>query len=197
MKNPDNIAALCTLPIDMMGLIFYPLSPRNACGISSDSLSSIPERVQKVGVFVNEEKEIILSKIQELGLQMAQLHGNESPETCLSLKEKGYPVIKAFSIESANDFIPTNKYEGTCDYFLFDTKSPVYGGSGKHFDWNMLNHYKGKTPFFLSGGINIEDVERIKNIQHEQLFALDLNSRFESAPGLKNIELIHTFINNI
>jgi len=141
MKHSGNISELALLPIDYIGLIFYTKSPRYIDN------ASIPDTTQKkVGVFVNSSKEYILAKIDQYNLDILQLHGNESPELCKELS-KIKSVIKAFSISEVSDFEQTKDYEGSCDYFLFDTKTSHYGGSGKKFDWSVLDYYKGSTSF--------------------------------------------------
>jgi phosphoribosylanthranilate isomerase len=188
MKYPDNISELALLPIDYIGLIFYSKSPRYIDN------GGIPDTIQKkVGVFVNSSKDYILAKIGQYNLDILQLHGNESPELCKELNNIR-PVIKAFSISDISDFEQTKDYEGSCDYFLFDTKTSYYGGSGKKFDWNILDCYRGNTSFFLSGGISIEDAGTIRELKHPRLYSIDLNSRFETEPGLKDINLLQQFI---
>lgn len=207
MKFPDNIKQLTELPIDYIGLILYPGSPRYFLGeddrITPDerreALFSVPSHIEKVGVTVNEEPMNVFFYAKHMKLDCVQLHGNESPHDCELIKRPlpGLNVIKAFNVSSAADFEQTKRYEGIADYFLFDTKTPQHGGSGEKFDWNILNEYKGNTPFFLSGGISLEDGERIKKIQHPLLHGVDLNSRFETEPGLKDIKLLEQFIKQL
>ena len=193
MKYPDNIKELVCLPIDMMGLIFYEKSARYAGYLPADELRIVPPDIQKVGVFVNASEEDIFAKIREYDLQIVQLHGDESPDFCWEIKKSGIKVIKAFRIETAGDLERCGLYENACDYFLFDTKTPQYGGSGKKFDWGILSSYKGETPFILSGGIGAEDAESIGEIQNPKLFGVDLNSRFETGAGKKDMEKLRTF----
>jgi indole-3-glycerol phosphate synthase len=193
MKYPENIRALAALPIDMIGLIFYEESPRYIGDLDRKELESIPPSIQKTGVFVNESKEYILSKMKEYDLQMIQLHGDESPAFCQELKSGAIKIIKAFPINKAEDLRASFFYENTCDYFLFDTKTSQFGGSGKKFDWEILSSYRGKTPFFLSGGIDAEDVEAIRQLHHPLLYAIDLNSKFETEPGRKDIDKLREF----
>ncbi len=198
MKNPENIKALAQLPIDYMGLIFYPKSPRYIQNLESNFLDVLPDTINRVGVFVDEDIEVVLKQIEKYNLNQIQLHGQESPGYCVECwNRSNVEVIKAFNVASSQDFEETKPYEDICQYFLFDTKTPQHGGSGLKFDWSILDQYKGDIPFFLSGGISVEDVAAIKNISHPQLYALDLNSKFELAPGLKNIELLEQFINQL
>ncbi|MDU1903710.1 MAG: phosphoribosylanthranilate isomerase [Dysgonomonas sp.] len=199
MKNPDNIEELSRLPIDLMGLIFYPKSPRYIGNLEPDALKVLPENIERVGVFVNEEVDKIQEAISKYNLDYVQLHGNESPEYVRNLKQLApdIKIIKAFSISDASDFDITQEYENLADCFLFDTKTPHYGGSGQKFDWLILNEYKGNTPFFLSGGISLQDTVLIRKLEYNRIIGLDLNSKFEIEPGLKNIELLHRFIKEI
>ncbi|MDR0823615.1 MAG: phosphoribosylanthranilate isomerase [Prevotella sp.] len=196
MKYPDNIKDLFNLPIDFMGMIFYDKSPRFAGKQDLSDLSELRRKIGRVGVFVNADLDYIIEKTNRYGLDIIQLHGNESPEFCKRLNET-MPIIKAFSIGEASDFEQTEKYEGLWGYFLFDTKTPRYGGSGQKFDWNILNAYEGDIPFFLSGGISIDDADKIKEIQHPKFHGIDLNSKFETEPGLKDIELLKQFIKRL
>ncbi|MCL1938974.1 MAG: phosphoribosylanthranilate isomerase [Candidatus Azobacteroides sp.] len=194
MKYPDNINDLLRLPIDLIGLIFYEKSPRYAGSLNAGELGIVPSNVQKVGVFVDENEENIWKKKEQYGLQMLQLHGSESPDLCKRLKDKGIKIIKAFQIEKGKDLEKTACYETVCDYFLFDARTPLYGGSGKKFDWRILSSYSSKKPFFLSGGIDKNDFEIIRQCNIPQLYAVDLNSRFEISPGLKDISRIQDFL---
>jgi phosphoribosylanthranilate isomerase len=150
-----------------------------------------------VGVFVNEEVDKILSTAKKYQLDAIQLHGKESIETCQKIKDSGLICIKAFSIEKEIDFEATKAYESYVDYFLFDTKTSAHGGSGQKFDWTMLDKYVGETPFFLSGGISYEDVLKIKHLTHPKLYSLDINSRFEIEPGLKDIQVVKHFFDQM
>ncbi len=175
--------------VDYFGFIFYPGSPRyveRTPGISKE----------KVGVFVNAQAEFILQKIKEESLNIVQFHGNESAKEIRKIKA---PVTKwkALGIQNSSDFEACKAYEGIIDAFLFDTKSPQFGGTGTSFDWEILNEYSGETPFFLSGGISIGHVNRIQKIQHPKFIGIDLNSRFEIAPKQKNVPLIESFIKQL
>lgn len=199
MKNPDNIKELSRLPIDWMGLIFYPKSPRYIGDLDPKALNALPENIGRVGVFVNEDIEKVKQAVEKYDLNYLQLHGNESPDYCSKLKLifPSIQIIKAFNIAEASDFDKTKDYEGIADYFLFDTKTTQYGGSGQKFDWSILNEYKGNTRFFLSGGISAGDALQIKKLENNRIIGLDLNSRFETEPGLKDIELLNQFIKEI
>jgi phosphoribosylanthranilate isomerase len=194
MKIPENIQAVASLKPDYMGFIFYPKSPRYAEPLDVSTLNSLPATIKKIGVFVNEDLEDILTIATKYELDGVQLHGTELVEMCKELRKAGFIVIKAFPIAEAYNFKVTKAYEGACDFFLFDTKTEAYGGSGVKFDWAILEEYLGKTPFLLSGGISVDDVEEIQKIEHTLFAGVDLNSRFEIKPGLKNIELLKQFI---
>lgn len=196
MKYPDNIKDLGTLPIDFMGMIFYQKSPRYVDSLTLSDLQVLPRYIERVGVFVNAEIDFIMEKTNEYSLDLIQLHGNETPEFCKELN-KTLPIIKAFSISESSDIEQTKAYEGLWGYFLFDTKTPQYGGSGQKFDWSILDTYTGNTPFLLSGGISISDVNEIRGIKHPQFYGIDLNSKFEKEPGLKDITLLQQFIKEL
>ncbi len=192
LKYPENMLAIDELNPDFLGLIFYEKSPRY---FADDFVPKITAK--KVGVFVNETVEKIEGKSNELGLDYIQLHGSESVEFVESLCQKGFNIIKAFSIYDRIDNEMLKQYEPLCNYVLFDTKGKNAGGNGVKFDWNILKEYTLETPFFLSGGIQPKDVDSINAIQHKGLAAVDINSGFEAAAGIKNIELVKQFIHDI
>lgn len=194
MTEAENIRNVEQLGIDMIGFIFYPKSPRCLCEMPE----YLPTHAKRVGVFVNESKENILMYADRFGLDFIQLHGNESPEYCHSLSSSGkFHIIKAFSVFLPKDLLVATAYQGICDYYLFDTKTPQYGGSGNQFDWNLLNCYNCATPFLLSGGINSYSAKALKEFHHPRFAGIDINSRFETAPGVKNIERIRTFLKEL
>jgi phosphoribosylanthranilate isomerase len=197
MKQNDNIQKVSALSPDFMGFIFHESSPRNIDKQDLLDLRMTDIKIVKIGVFVNKNIEFILDKVKNVGLQGVQLHGSESEELCYTLRSAGLVVLKAFPIAETSDFAITEKYEGTCDYFLFDTKTPQHGGSGQKFDWDILSAYDGNTKFFLSGGISVEDLDSIRKIYHPLLAGVDLNSKFEIEPGVKDVELLNTFITQL
>ncbi len=150
--------------------------------------------VRKVGVFVNEPVEKIGNIAGEIGLDYVQLHGDEGPDTCFNLKEKGLQVIKVFSVGENFSFKEMGSYSGVVDYFLFDTKGKYLGGNGIPFDWSLLEKYPYQIPFFLSGGIGIDNIAHVKFFSHPRLYAVDVNSRLESEPGIKDPELLERFM---
>ena len=190
MRDANNIREVEACGTYWMGFIFFAPSARNV----TDRPEYLPVHARRVGVFVDADFKTMTEKIQEFGLHLVQLHGTESPETCLKLKQLGVEIVKAFAIRSLNDLKQTAAYTGTCDYFLFDTPCIGYGGSGKSFDWNLLQHYQGKTPFLLSGGIGPDSLEALASFHHPAWAGIDLNSQFETAPACKNTAALKTFI---
>lgn len=193
MKYPSNIAELAQLKFDYMGLIFYPKSPRYVTEVSADLLAAVPKQAKLTGVFVDEDMELISSRIAEYSLEALQLHGQESAAYCQELRNFGVEVIKAFGIGESFDFDVLKAYQHSVDYFLFDTQTQAHGGSGKKFDWNLLADYTLAIPYFLSGGIDLADVDRLRSITDSRLYALDVNSKFEIEPGLKDVEKLKNF----
>jgi phosphoribosylanthranilate isomerase len=194
MKEAENIRAVAALNPDYMGFIFYSKSPRYAGVLDTEVVGALSDTICKVGVFVNEPTSNVLAIATQYQLNAIQLHGNETPEECMILQKAGLTVIKALSVSNANDLTAATAYEESCNYLLFDTKTPLYGGSGRQYDWTILSLYQGQLPFFLSGGIGLEDAERVRNFSHPKLHAIDVNSRFETAPGLKNTSALELFI---
>lgn len=196
MKFAANIAAVAGLHPDYLGFIFYDKSPRFISEVSAELIKYIPSEIKTVGVFVDEDLEVVKKKVNQFQLKAVQLHGNESPEYCAALKNtyNGLEVIKAFGVDEAFDFALLDNYAGVVDYFLFDTKTKAHGGSGKTFDWTILNGYKLDKPYFLSGGIDLEHASVIAGIDDSRLYAVDINSRFEVEPGVKDEEKIRAFI---
>lgn len=191
MREPDNIRAVETLGIDLMGFIFWPKSSRYV----SERPAYLPTHCKRVGVFVDEDLEIVRRIADEYALDYIQLHGHESREYCAQLN--GLKLIKAISVSGHDDIATYKTYEGLVDYFLFDTKCPSVGGSGQQFDWSVLSAYDGSTPFLLSGGIGPDDAERVKAFHHSKCIGIDLNSRFELSPGLKDVAALRKFLNEI
>lgn len=191
MREAENIREVEALGIQLMGFIFWPKSSRYV----SERPIYLPTKCKRVGVFVNEDIEEVRHQAQEYALDFIQLHGSESPEYASQLRE--WKVIKAFNIATADDFSQTEEYEGAVDLFLFDTKGKMVGGNGEKFDWSVLSAYKGKTPFLLSGGIGPDDAERVRSFHHPLCVGIDLNSRFEQSPGLKDVTLLKEFIEKL
>ncbi|WP_310556544.1 phosphoribosylanthranilate isomerase [Flavobacterium sp.] len=192
MKYPENILEVSQLLPDYLGFIFYEKSSRYFDG----EIPEIPNSIKKVGVFVNATLKEIISKIKKYNLDIIQLHGNETPEYCENLKNDNLEIIKVFSVDDDFNFEELSKYENVCDYFLFDTKGKLHGGNGVTFNWQILEKYKSKKPLILSGGIGIEEIEKIKKL-NLPIYAIDINSKFEIEPGLKNTQLLQQFITQL
>lgn len=218
MRDADNIREVSQLGVDMIGFIFYPKSPRFVQMISSKA-GIIPdyseERIElamarktaetqkqpaRVGVFVDDMPQNIVTRVYNYRLDYIQLYGNEPRETIENLRATIDPdikpnirIIKAISVSSAEDIQKYKEYAGAVDLFLFDTKCKTVGGSGEQFDWQVLEQYDGETPFLLSGGIGPDDAERVKSFHHPQCIGIDLNSKFEIEPALKDVEKLKDF----
>ena len=191
MRDAANIRQLEALGIDWMGMIFWPKSKRYV----STPPVYLPQHVRKVGVFVDASLDAIRQHVEDYHLDIVQLHGQESPETLKALKP--LTLIKALNIATPEDLQKTEPYEGLADYFLFDTKGKSVGGNGEKFDWSVLDSYQGETPFLLSGGIGSEDAQDVKTFHHPKCIGIDLNSRFETEPGLKDITKLKQFLEAI
>lgn len=198
LKDPENIKQVAVLKPDYMGFIFYPHSKRF---VGDDFvLPFISPEIKKVGVFVNATASFIIDKVDEYKLDLIQLHGDEKPEFCEVLNHI-VPVIKAFGIDESFDFEKLEDYKTKCSYFLFDTKTKEYGGSGKQFDWKILEKFDNSVPFFLSGGIGVEEIEKLEDWNPDSYrdgklkhYGVDVNSRFEIETGLKDIKQLEKII---
>ncbi|AFM06010.1 phosphoribosylanthranilate isomerase [Bernardetia litoralis DSM 6794] len=203
MRDVQNIEQIASLCPDFLGFIFYPRSKRyvRQSDLSTEDLDkllpkNLPTSIKRVGVFVESPNVEVEKIVKQWKLDFVQLHGNESPIFCKKLKGKGIKIIKVFSIGKEGISIPMmREYEDFVDYFLFDTQTPEYGGSGNKFDWDTLKTYNLETPFMLSGGISLEDVEKLKGYIHHKCIGFDVNSKFESTPAYKNPVLVEEFIN--
>ena len=216
MRDPENIHAVKELGIDFLGLIFWPKSSRYVKDITvrAGNIPDIPIELgmkngperhpATVGVFVNEMPQTVVTHAYNYKLDYIQLHGEESPTYIDNLKRTLIPdimpdikVIKALSIREADDVKRWRQYKENTDLILFDTKCDCVGGSGKQFDWSVLEGYDGDIPFLLSGGIGPEDAESVRRFSHPMCIGIDINSRFETAPAMKDISKLRTFINEI
>ena len=191
MREKKNIISLTDLKPNYIGFIFWISSTRYV----DQSTPSLPEAIKKTGVFVDATIDFIKSMVQNHQLKAVQLHGEETPDYCSIIQKFGVEVIKSFSIKDQFDYNKINIYEDYCDYYLFDTKGKLPGGNGYAFDWTLLNAYPSEKPFFLSGGIGPNELIKIKDLINTSLpvYAIDVNSKFEYSPGLKNIDLIRQF----
>ena len=195
LTDAGNARQVADAGADYAGFIFYTQSKRFVGEAPhTDLFMNIPAHVKKVGVFVNEKKEKIIEIVRKYHLDLVQLHGAETAGFCNDLRLEGISVMKAFGIGEDFDFDRLTDFKDTCDFFLFDTRTILYGGSGIKFRWERLEEYKLKMPFFLGGGIGPLDVQKVRCINHPGFFAADINSRFETAPGMKDIDSVKTFI---
>lgn len=227
MRDAQNIREVSQLGVDMIGMIFYPKSPRyvemqsshagiipdyakedieasDSSGSSSESVSTSSKSPARVGVFVDDMVQNIVTRVVNYHLDYVQLHGNEPREMCENLRltldpdiRPGIKIIKAISVSDASDIQKYKEYVGAVDLFLFDTKCKTMGGSGQQFDWQVLEQYDGEIPFLLSGGIGPEDASRLHAFHHPKCIGIDLNSRFEIKPGVKDVEKLKGFLNEI
>ena len=202
VSDPENLRQVDRLDADWIGLNFYPPSPRYL------NLRALPpagsDEPERVGVFVDEMPQTILSRIVAFHLGIVQLHGSERAVMIQNLRRSLVPdireklvVIKAINVATAADFSQCGEYEGVVDYFLFDTKGALHGGNGEKFNWDLLDAYQGKTPFLLSGGIGPDDADALRAIRHPLFRGVDVNSKFETAPGVKDIDLLRSFIKRL
>ena len=213
MRDAQNIREVSQLGVDMIGMIFYPKSPRYV-EMQSSHAGIIPDYVKediniksakspaRVGVFVDDMVQNIVTRVVNYHLDYVQLHGNEPREMCENLRltldpdiRPGIKIIKAISVSDASDIQKYKEYVGAVDFFLFDTKCKTVGGSGQQFDWQVLEQYDGEVPFLLSGGIGPEDASRLHAFHHPKCIGIDLNSRFEIEPGVKDVEKLKGFLN--
>lgn len=207
MRDADNIRDISALGVDMIGLIFYPPSPRyvqqfsSGAGIIPDYAPDMGKTPLRVGVFVDDMPQNIVTRVYNYKLDYIQLHGNEPRETLENLRATIDPdikpkikIIKAISVSSAEDIKKYKEYVEAADLFLFDTKCKTVGGSGEQFDWQVLQAYDGDVPFLLSGGIGPDDAERVRNFHHPKCIGIDLNSKFEIEPALKDVEKLKQFL---
>lgn len=204
MCKTQNILDASDLLPDYLGFIFYPQSPRYVG--DSFILPELPEQIQKVGVFVNQNSDFILSKINIYKLNLIQLHGYESPGFCQQLKlqalknASSFKIMKAFGMNENFDFSQIIDYEPFIDFILLDTKTPQFGGTGQSFDWQLLQNLKTQKPIFMSGGISLDNLDSLLtfiNTTSLNIVAIDVNSRFEVSPGLKDIEKLKTLTNKV
>ncbi len=190
MKYSENIMEISTLLPDYMGFIFWKPSARYFEG----TMPKLPKSVQKVGVFVDASYDEIITNVRKYQLDVVQLHGKETPEFCSKLHVLNSKIIKVFPIDETFDFSILKSFESVCDFYLFDTKGKLPGGNGVAFNWDLLQNYKSRKPIFLSGGIRLEDMEAIQKLQLP-IYAVDVNSKFEIEPGLKDIQKLQQFQN--
>lgn len=194
MRLPDQIRQLAEIPIDYIGLIFHTSSPRY---VDQEFAPLLFGDKKKVGVFVNSPIEQILYIQSRYQLDAVQLHGQESPELCASIQNRGIEVIRAFSVDKNFDFNKVLDFDGYADRFIFDARGDAPGGNGVRFDWNKMKEYDGATPFLLAGGISYNHLDEIKYFDHPACIGIDINSKFERAPGDKDLITIKKFVHEL
>lgn len=223
MRKAENLREISELGVDWVGLVFWPESPRfvkllrarggfypdySPLATKISELGGLPALAAKenhpkrVGVFVDDMPQNIITRVYNFYLDMVQLHGEESPVMIDNLRRtlkdiRPVKIIKAIAVESPEDFAKCKEYEGVVDFFLFHNKCLQKGGSGNQFEWQILDAYNGSTPFLISGGISIDDVERLKAISHPQFVGVDINSKFEIEPGLKDVNAVKLFLEKL
>lgn len=195
MKYPDNLEQLRELPIDWVGFIFYPRSLRYVSDHEREALlRSKYKKFRQVGVFVDQPADVVAHIARDWKIRRVQLHGDYSPDDCSRLQDQGFRVIKVFAPNLDLQWSDLKKYRGRVDYFLFDTSGPLPGGNGKTFDWGLLKNYDLQTKFILSGGIGPETRDQLMEFEHPKWAGIDLNSRFEIKPALKDVALLKDFV---
>lgn len=199
MRDQSNIEEVVALQPNFIGFIFYEKSPRFVAEqLDEEYIKSIPQNIKKVGVFVNASPGYIVDTVKKYDLQYAQLHGNELPDMCRSLRQKGINIIKAFSIDENFNFNMLNNYKSFCDMFLFDTKGANHGGNGVPFNWNILSKYDNEKPFILSGGIGPDNIESVIELSKKiRIYGIDVNSLYETEPGVKDVTKLEKLFSQI
>lgn len=198
MRDAANLMQVAELSPDFVGFIFYDQSPRFVGEIlDADVVKALPRSIRKVGVFVNASPDYILKAIRKYDLQYVQLHGNENPDVCRSLRMKGANIIKAFRLDATFNFSMLNNYKPQCDFFLFDSKGDHPGGNGVQFDWDLLKQYDNDKPFFISGGIGLDNIDQIEQLKGMKLYGVDVNSMVETAPAVKDVEKLKMLIDRV
>jgi phosphoribosylanthranilate isomerase len=201
MKDPQNISELVSVGPDYIGFIFYPSSRRFVGDLDLTMVNKLVKNISKVAVFVNEPIENVVRTVLQGHFECVQLHGDESPEYCREIKEvlSHVNIIKVFNIDEEFEFSIIHDYKPFCNYFLFDTKTEDYGGSGKSFNWKLLEKYDNEVPYFLSGGIGEEEIKEILELKSNgfNIHAIDINSKAELEPGIKDIQKVVKIIESI
>jgi phosphoribosylanthranilate isomerase len=198
LRDADNLKEVAALNPDFVGFIFYDKSPRFVGEeLDVEAVRSLPRWIRKVGVFVNASPESIIRNVKKYDLQYVQLHGTETPDFCKSLRMRGINIIKAFRVDESFNFSMLNNYKLQCDFFLFDAKGDQPGGNGVKFDWSLLNRYDNEKPFFISGGIGLDNLSDVEQIRHLKLYGVDVNSQVEVSPGVKNVEKVKELIGRL
>ena len=195
LRDAENLKQIAALNPDFVGFIFYDQSPRFVGEeLDEEAVKSLPRSIRKVGVFVNASPDYILRSVKKYDFQYVQLHGSETPEYCRSLRNRGISLIKAFRVDESFNFSMLNNFKAHCDFFLFDAKGDQPGGNGVTFDWSILNRYDNEKPFFISGGIGLDNLNQLEALKGMKLYGVDVNSQVETAPGVKDVEKVKELI---
>lgn len=198
MHDAENLKQVAALGPDFIGFIFYDKSARYVGeDLDVEAVKALPRSVKKVGVFVSASPDYILRNVKKYDLQYVQLHGTETPDFCRNLRNKGISIIKAFTVDPSFNFSMLNNYKLFCDFFLFDAKGDQPGGNGVRFDWNLLNRYDNEKPFFLSGGIGLDNLNDLDQLKHLKLYGIDVNSQVELVAGYKDIDKVSALIKRV
>lgn len=198
LRDAANLEQIAALKPDFVGFIFYDQSPRFVGDqLDEATMKALPRSIRKVGVFVNASPESILRNVKKYDLQYVQLHGNETPEYCRSLQNRGINIIKAFRIDGSFNFSMLNNYKAFADFFLFDAKGDQPGGNGITFDWGVLKNYDNSKPFFISGGIGLDNLDQLEQLKGMKLYGVDVNSQVETAPGVKDVDKVKELIDRL
>lgn len=198
LREAANLEQIAALKPDFVGFIFYDQSPRFVGDVLDEAIvKALPRSIRKVGVFVNASPDFILRSVKKYDLQYVQLHGNETPEYCRSLQNRGINIIKAFRVDDSFNFSMLNNYKAFADFFLFDAKGDQPGGNGIAFDWGVMTKYDNAKPFFISGGIGLENLHQLDQLKGMKLYGVDVNSQVETAPGVKNVDKVKELIDRL
>ncbi|WP_338873962.1 phosphoribosylanthranilate isomerase [Spirosoma sp. SC4-14] len=198
LRDAENLKEIAALGPDFVGFIFYDQSPRFVGEeLNEEVVKALPRSIRKVGVFVNASPDYILRNVKKYDFQYVQLHGNETPEYCRSLRNRGISLIKAFRVDEGFNFSMLNNYKAHCDFFLFDAKGDQPGGNGVTFDWSILSRYDNEKPFFISGGIGLNNLDQLDTLKGMKLYGVDVNSQVEVSPGIKDVAKVKELIDRV
>ncbi|GAB3981206.1 phosphoribosylanthranilate isomerase [Spirosoma terrae] len=198
LRDAENLKEIAALGPDFVGFIFYDQSPRFVGDdLNEDVVKSLPRSIRKVGVFVNASPDYILRNVKKYDFQYVQLHGNETPDYCRSLRNRGISLIKAFRVDESFNFSMLNNYKAHCDFFLFDAKGDQPGGNGITFDWSILRRYDNEKPFLISGGIGLDNLDQLDQLKGMKLYGVDVNSQVEVSPGVKDVAKVKELIDRV
>lgn len=198
LRDAENLKEIAALQPDFIGFIFYDQSPRFVGDdLDETVVKSLPKSIRKVGVFVNASPDYILRSVKKYDFQYVQLHGTETPDYCRSLRNRGINIIKAFRVDDSFNFSMLNNYKAQCDFFLFDAKGEQPGGNGISFDWQIMSRYDNEKPFFISGGIGLNNLDELIALKGVRPYGVDINSQVETEPGVKDVAKVKELIDRL